>query len=56
MTSNELPQSYSETPLKWNIKPRLVYCPICHYETITDLCGPKCGHCQSQLITIIEKK
>jgi hypothetical protein len=53
---SELPKPFSESILEYNVKPRLVYCPICHYETITDLCGPKCGHCQSRLITKIEQK
>ena len=46
---------YSDSTLKWNIKPRKVTCPLCKYDVITDLAGPKCGHCNSQLITVLER-
>jgi len=27
---------------QWNIKPRLVKCPDCEKEKITDIAGPRC--------------
>ena len=49
------PEPYSESTIGWNIKPRKVMCPVCKYEIVTDLAGPKCGHCNSQLINVLER-
>lgn len=51
----DLEPCYSDSTLQWNIKPRKVTCPVCAYEVITELAGPKCGHCRSQLITVMER-
>ncbi len=48
---NDIPEPYSESSSEHNVKPREVYCPICHYTVITDLMGPRCSECHSYLIT-----
>lgn len=44
----------SESTLQWNIRERLVMCPMCKYNILTELAGPKCGTCNSSLITVIK--
>ena len=50
---NELPEPYTESSLECNYRYREVYCPECKYTIITNLPGPKCGKCHSNLITKI---
>lgn len=51
--NNELPEPYSNEPTTHNMQSRKVYCRYCKYELVTNLPGPKCGQCHSNLITMI---
>lgn len=47
---------FTESLLPANLKPRMVFCPECHYEIETELPGPICGMCHSKLITVLEPR
>ncbi len=43
---------------QWNIKSRLVRCPYCKVEIMTDAAGPKCPKCPKcamAMVTVISK-
>lgn len=54
LTDNELPKPYTDSTKQYNIKPRAVQCNFCKYVIVTDLPGPRCGTCNSFLVTSLE--
>lgn len=46
-------EPYTNSVKETNLKDRLVYCEKCDYKALTRLPNPKCGMCNSNLITVI---
>lgn len=49
--TNEPYSSHDGT--NFNLKPRVLKCPMCKYEIVTDLAAARCGDCNSKLITLV---